>query len=156
MLRHKGANRKDTLWIDFGRQRTWECSIVNIELHTWAHWCSSWRIFESLNKYQMDFRAIFNSTFDKWPLTKGQPRLDKQWIICSILGTSYHHPGSVNMGRADEEPAWVTDLLRTQAHVDIYLSVFWDYISKTITVLITLFQSALFSSMPHIITSRPI
>jgi len=50
----------------------------------------------------MDLKAIFNATFDKCPLSKGQPRLDKQLIICN---TSYHHPGSVNMGRVDKEPA---------------------------------------------------
>lgn len=75
------------------------------------------------------------------PLTliKGQPRLDKLLLICSNLATAYHHPSSINMERAEKAPTLVTELLRTQICVDIYLSIFLDYISKTSTVCIIYF-----------------
>lgn len=81
-----------------GKDLEGECSFVNIELHTWALWHSSWRIFQALNKCLMNLKAIFNAAFDKWPLTKGQPRLDQQLITCSNLGTSPHQPTSATRG----------------------------------------------------------
>lgn len=53
------------------------------------------------------------------PLAKGQPRLDKQVLICGNLGTAYHHRSSGNMERAEKAPTLVTELLRTQICVDI-------------------------------------
>lgn len=37
-----------------GKDLEREWSIVNIELHTWAHWRYSWSIVKSLGKYLMD------------------------------------------------------------------------------------------------------
>lgn len=53
------------------------------------------------------------------PLAKGQPRLDKQVLICGNQGTAYHPPSSGNMERAEKALTLVTELLRTQICVDI-------------------------------------
>lgn len=79
----------------------------------------------------VEWRKVIFYTSGKWPLQKGQPKLDK-------LGAFHHH---LVPPRKSGEPALVTELFRTQVCFDTQLRVFLDDNSKTIIVFTILFQN---------------